>query len=157
MRFVLLDQITSLVPGERASARKTFDPADRIFEDHFPGNPVVPGVLLTEAMSQTAGWLVLATLRFSKFPMLGMIRSAKFRRNAVPGTELQIDAVIESIEDETSIVRSEVRSGGERIADATIVFHHFPLTEATSPSLRDWAKRTFSELGGERLLEAAAR
>ena len=56
MRFVLVDRFLSVEPGRAATALKTFRPEDPVFADHFPGFPVVPGVLLTEAMGQTAGW-----------------------------------------------------------------------------------------------------
>ena len=56
MRFVLVDRFLSVEPGRSATALKTFPPDDPVFDDHFPGLPVVPGVLLTEAMGQAAGW-----------------------------------------------------------------------------------------------------
>ena len=91
MRFVLVDRLVELEPGKRAVARKTFHPDDEVFADHFPGFPVVPGVLITEAMGQTAGWLLIATLGFARFPLLTLIDSAKFRRLVVPGDEIASD------------------------------------------------------------------
>ena len=84
MRFVLIDRILELEPGRRAVATVRFDAAHDVFADHFPGMPIVPGVLVTEAMGQTGGWLLAATHGFESWPLLVMISNAKFRRLVRP-------------------------------------------------------------------------
>ena len=56
-----------------------------IFEGHFPGYPLLPGVLMIETMAQTGGWLVLATLRFARMAFLAQVKKAKIRAFVVPG------------------------------------------------------------------------
>ncbi len=74
--FVFVDEVTDLVPGESARGTKTFSSDDPIFAGHFPGNPLVPGVILTEALAQIAGiggggegrQFLLSAIRSMKFP-----------------------------------------------------------------------------------------
>ena len=56
-----------------------------MFEGHFPGHPLLPGVLMIETMAQTGGWLVLATLRFARMPFLTQVKEAKLRGFVAPG------------------------------------------------------------------------
>ena len=123
VRFVLVDRLVELEPGKRAVGRKTFHPDDEVFADHFPGYPIVPGVLITEAMGQTAGWLLVATLGFARFPLLTLIDSAKFRRHAFPGDELEMTATVRSIRADDYQVAVHASARGERIADARLWFH----------------------------------
>lgn len=156
MRFVLIDRIVALEPGVRAVAAKTFSGEEDFFQDHFPGFPVVPGTLLTEAMGQTGGWLLAATLGFSRWPLLNMIASAKFRRFVRPGEEIVLEAVVESARDEGFEVRAQAAVGGSRVADARLFFHGFsPASLPAEPgSLASWARETFQRLGGDSFLAA---
>lgn len=154
MRFVLVDQLVELEPGKRAVARKTFDPGDEIFADHFPGFAVVPGVLITEAMGQTAGWLLVATLDFARFPLLTLIESAKFRRFVRPGEVIELSAVLREVRSDDFEVRVQARARGERVADARLWFHVFDamIPDEAVDGFEGWMRRTFRELGGEELL-----
>src|SRR5206468_7311420 len=118
MRFVLIDRLLELEPWKRAVATRTFSAEEEIFEDHFPGFPVVPGVLLTEAMGQTGGWLLSATLGFARWPLLTLVERATFRRFVRPGEELRLEAAVKTRREEDFEVRAEARVNGERVADA---------------------------------------
>jgi 3-hydroxymyristoyl/3-hydroxydecanoyl-(acyl carrier protein) dehydratase len=66
MRFVMVDRILSMVPGKSIEAIKVMPPSEELFQDHFPGFPVVPGVLLTEMMAQASGKCLYAEVNSSK-------------------------------------------------------------------------------------------
>ena len=78
--FQMVDRVTTLDPEARlVRADCTVPDQSPIFEGHFPGYPLLPGVLMIETMAQTGGWLVLATLRFARMAFLAQVKEAKFR------------------------------------------------------------------------------
>lgn len=123
MRFVLIDALLELEPGSHAVARTSFSRDDDLFADHFPGRPIVPGVLLTEAMSQTGGWLLAATLQFTGWPLLVLIERAKFRRLVSPGDEIELRARLRSTQGENYAIDVEARVGANLVATARLLFH----------------------------------
>lgn len=146
MRFVLVDRFLSVEPGRSATALKTFPPEDPVFADHFPGLPVVPGVLLTEAMGQAAGWALAAELAPERFPVLLMIEKAKFRRLVRPGEEIRLEAEIDPPRGGVFFARTRAAAGGERVAEARLVFHAMPRPEST-PVFEAWRARILDETG----------
>ena len=154
MRFILIDRLLALEPGVRATASKTFAPDDEVFRDHFPGNPIVPGVLLLEAMAQTAGWLTLATTRFATSPQLVMVKDAKFRKPVRPGVEIRLTARVASSHRKAFELKVEAQCEDELVASAHVVLHTFDLPvhgESAEPFLA-WARDTFRAIGGETLI-----
>jgi 3-hydroxyacyl-[acyl-carrier-protein] dehydratase len=85
--FRFVDRIVELTPGKRVVALKNVTVGDPHLQGHFPGNPVMPGVLLVEAMAQTAGLL----LPDGSSAVLAQIRDARFRRPVVPGDQVRIE------------------------------------------------------------------
>ena len=76
--FQLIDRIVDLNVGERTITVEARVPTTHtIFEGHFPGFPIMPGVLLTEAMAQGSGWLLLGVLKFERMPFLAIVKEAK--------------------------------------------------------------------------------
>ncbi|HEV8269024.1 MAG TPA: 3-hydroxyacyl-ACP dehydratase FabZ family protein [Thermoanaerobaculia bacterium] len=148
MRFVLVDRFLDVEPGRRATAVKTFDPSDPVFADHFPGAPIVPGVLLTEAIGQTGGWLLVASSPAGAWPLLSMIEGAKFRRFVRPGEDVTLVAEIRETRDDLVRVAGHASVRGERVADARLVFRVAPLpTDDEGASLSRWAKSRAEEMG----------
>lgn len=89
--FLFLDEVTELVPGERAEGywRTTGDEA--FFGGHFPGRPTLPGVLMTEALAQLGAYAVLSDERMAgRLPLFGGIDGARFRRQVLPGERLDL-------------------------------------------------------------------
>lgn len=87
--FVFVDAVVEIEAGERALCRKTFAPEEPFFAGHFPGDPLVPGVLLTEALAQTAG---LAAGQPGRAFRLSAIRGMKFLRAVRPGETIALRA-----------------------------------------------------------------
>src|SRR6476646_8935317 len=91
--FQLIDRIVALDPGSRSITVEAQVPQQStIFEGHFPGYPLMPGVLLIEAMAQTSGWLLISLLKFERMPFLAAVKEAKMRSFVSPGELLTIDA-----------------------------------------------------------------
>src|SRR5947199_2203563 len=101
MRFVLIDRITELVPGERLVAVKNLSLAEEYLADHFPGFPVMPGVLMLEALTQAGAWLIREHEDFAhSIVVLKQARTIKYGSFVEPGRQLQL--------------RVEMTSNGER-------------------------------------------
>ena len=79
----------------RLRSKPRFPTTHTIFEGHFPGYPIMPGVLLTEAMAQSSGWLLLGITKFERMPFLAMVKEAKMRGFVSPGELLTIEAKVE--------------------------------------------------------------
>src|SRR6266850_1538034 len=76
--FQLIDRIVDLNLGEKTITVEAQVPQTHtIFEGHFPGHPIMPGVLLTEAMAQSSGWLLLGLLKFERMPFLAIVKEAR--------------------------------------------------------------------------------
>src|SRR6185437_10666777 len=91
--FQMVDRITALdIPSRTIRVAARVPDQSPVFEGHFPGHPLLPGVLMIETMAQTGGWLVLATLRFQRMPFLAQVKEAKMRAFVVPGQTLQTEA-----------------------------------------------------------------
>jgi 3-hydroxyacyl-[acyl-carrier-protein] dehydratase len=88
LAFRFVDRILEIAPGERVVALKNVTSDEPYLQGHFPGNPLMPGVLLLEAMAQTAGLL----LPVGSSAFLAQIKEARFRRPVVPGDQIRIEA-----------------------------------------------------------------
>ena len=90
--FLVVDELTSIGPGESASGIWRLTGEEYFFAGHFPGRPTLPGVLMCEAIAQVGAAAVLADERFAgKLPLFGGIDKARFRRQVVPGDELILE------------------------------------------------------------------
>ena len=87
--FIWVDDVLEIVPGESACGTKTFGPDEPFFRGHFPGNPLVPGVLMTEALAQIAG---IAAGRPGRSFHLAAIRAMKFLRPVRPMKRVELAA-----------------------------------------------------------------
>ena len=89
LSFRFVDRILEMVPGERIVALKNVTMNDPHLQDHFPGNPIMPGVLLLEAMAQASGLL----LPEGSSAFLAQVKEARFRHPVVPGDQVRIEVV----------------------------------------------------------------
>jgi 3-hydroxyacyl-[acyl-carrier-protein] dehydratase len=132
--FQLIDRIIDLDIGEKTITVEAQVPEkSTIFEGHFPGYPIMPGVLLTEAMAQSSGWLLLALMKFERMPFLAMIKEAKMRGFVSPGQLLTIDAKVEHEGSGFAVTSAKVRVGTELKCSADLTFRHIPFPH---PDLR---------------------
>lgn len=132
--FQLIDRIADLNVSERTITVEAQVPQQNtIFEGHFPGFPIMPGVLLIEAMAQTSGWLLIALMKFERMPFLGAVKEAKMRGFVSPGELLTINASVIHEGSGFAITSAKVTVGGELRSNATITFRHVPFPH---PDLR---------------------
>jgi len=120
---VLVDRVLEHDPGGRLVAMKNVTGSEEFFEGHFPGSPVMPGVLLMEGLAQAAGiWLLkdAPDPRRLEVYLVG-IDAAKFRRPAVPGDQLRLEVKVLRRRRGLCRVRGEVRSGEHRVAEANLL------------------------------------
>lgn len=118
--FLFLDEVTGLVPGERGVATKMFRGDEAFFAGHFPGRPIVPGVLLVEAIAQLAGIVAAAAEPGASF-LLTAVRQAKLPAAAVPGETLTIEAGHLGAMGSLRQYEGTVRAGARLVAEAQIV------------------------------------
>jgi len=100
--------------------------ASTVFEGHFPGYPLVPGVLLIETMAQTAGWIILARNRFDRMPFLAGVRSAKLRRFVTPGERLSVEGRIIHEGSGFAVTSCQVNADAKAVCDAELTFRVLP-------------------------------
>jgi 3-hydroxyacyl-[acyl-carrier-protein] dehydratase len=139
--FQLIDRIVELDLAKLTITCEAVVPTtSTIFEGHFPGYPLMPGVLLIESMAQTSGWLVVATHRFERMPFLAAVKDAKLRAFVTPGQALSVSAELEHDGSGYAITRASIATGGKTICEATLTFSvaAFPNNEM-SRKMRDRA------------------
>jgi 3-hydroxyacyl-[acyl-carrier-protein] dehydratase len=104
------------------SAHSTVPENSPVFEGHFPGMPLVPGVLLIETMAQASGFLVMAKTGFAAMPFLVGVKQGKLRTFVEPQTELDIEARLEHDGSGYAVTTASIRSDGKKICDAQLTF-----------------------------------
>src|SRR3989442_1164767 len=116
--FLLVDRIIEYEPNKRVVGIKNVTLNEPFFEGHFPGAPVMPGVLIVEAMAQTAGVVMLASLpdRESKLVFFTGIDGAKFRRPVVPGDQLRLELTVLKLRPRYIKLRGEAYVDGQLVA-----------------------------------------
>jgi 3-hydroxyacyl-[acyl-carrier-protein] dehydratase len=141
--FQMVDRITALdIPGKRITVSAQVPDHSPVFEGHFPGHPILPGVLMIETMAQTGGWLVLATMRLEKMPFLMQVEKAKMRAFVEPGAAMEIEARLEHEGSGYAVIAGTIRSGGKKVAEADIRYGVVPFPNDTlRAAMLDTARR----------------
>ncbi len=133
--FQMVDRIVELDPARKIVRADCLVPRESpIFEGHFPGHPILPGVLMIETMAQTGGWLVLAALRFAQMAFLAQVKEAKMRSFVAPGQALRAEAELLHDGSGYAVAAGRILAGGKRVADAELLYRVVPFPNDT---LRD--------------------
>ena len=141
--FQMVDRITALdLQARRIMVSCQVPEQSPVFDGHFPGYPILPGVLAIETMAQTGGWLVLATLRLTRMPFLMQVEKAKMRSFVAPGSALTGEAVLEHEGSGYAVVKAAITSGAKKIAEAEIRYGVVPFpNDILKAAMLDTARR----------------
>jgi 3-hydroxyacyl-[acyl-carrier-protein] dehydratase len=125
--FEMIDMVTLFdAAQQRIVCRATVPDASPVFEGHFPGHPLVPGVLLTETMAQASGYLVLGLNRLSQMPFLMAVDKARFRTFVEPGAVLVIEATLTVEGSGYAATKASITADGKPVCDAELRFRLMP-------------------------------
>jgi 3-hydroxyacyl-[acyl-carrier-protein] dehydratase len=121
--FLLIDEVTALEPGARVVARKTVRDDEWYLSGHFPGRPIMPGVLIVEAMAQTGAVAVLADeANRGKLALFAGIDDVRFKRIVEPGDELELTCELERVRGPIGRGKATATVDGELAARGTLTF-----------------------------------
>lgn len=121
--FLLIDRVTALEPGVSARAIKNVSMNEPFFVGHFPGEPVMPGVLIIEAMAQTGAVALMSMEQFKgKTAYFGAIDKAKFRKKVVPGDTLTLELTVTKLRGSAGIGQGVAFVDGTKVCEAELTF-----------------------------------
>jgi 3-hydroxyacyl-[acyl-carrier-protein] dehydratase len=121
--FLLIDTIEELEPGVRALGKKCVSMNEPYFQGHFPGNPVMPGVLIMEALAQVGAVAILSQPEWKgKTAYFAGIDKARFRQKVVPGDVLMLEMSIVKVKGPVGVGNAVARVDGKIVAQAELTF-----------------------------------
>lgn len=121
--FLLIDTIEEIEDGKRAVGKKCVSGNELYFQGHFPGNPVMPGVLIIEALAQVGAVAMLSMPEMKgKTAYFAGINNAKFRRKVVPGDVLILETEIIKVKGPMGVGKAIAKVDGVKVAEAELTF-----------------------------------
>ena len=162
MKYRQIDRITSLEPGKRLVGERTLRAEEEYLKDHFPRFPVMPGVMMLEALHQAAVWLVKTGDGFqSPLVLLREAKGVKFGDFLCPGETLEITAELVKDDGTTASVKATAAKEGRVTVTARLVLERCSSNEppwlGTDEQLRSLSEKQFRELYGDVALTADSR
>jgi len=121
--FVMIDRIIDFIPGEKCTAIKNVSVNEPYFQGHFPGRPIMPGVLILESMAQAGAFLVLHDLEnpLKKGMLFSAVEKSKFRAPIVPGDQIVLEMKLLKFRLGTAKIRGEAYVNDKLVAEATLL------------------------------------
>ncbi len=121
--MLLVDRIVEMDGGKRVVGIKNVSANEQFFQGHFPGAPVMPGVLIVEAMAQCAAVLILSEIpdREQKLFLFGGVDKARFRKPVVPGDQLRLECEVLQRRSNSVRIRGVAKVDGEVVAEAEML------------------------------------
>ena len=142
--FLLIDRIVDLQLGDQTIRTEAIVPTtSTIFEGHFPGHPLMPGVLLIETMAQTSGWLLIAMHKFTRMPFFAAVKDAKLRTFVTPGQVLSVSAKLVHDGSGYAMTKADITCEGKPVCNAQLTFR---LVEFPNPSFRTSMQKVAAEI-----------
>lgn len=132
--FRLIDRVLELNVAAKSIHCESIVPMESsIFEGHFPGFPLMPGVLLLEAMAQTSGWMIISLQGLQRMAFLAAVREAKFRTFVSPGAKLDLFSKVAHEGSGFAVADAKAEVAGKVVCDATIMFR---VVDFPNPQMR---------------------
>jgi 3-hydroxyacyl-[acyl-carrier-protein] dehydratase len=149
VKFVLIDKLLRLEAGKSATAIKQLSLAEEYLADHFPTFPVLPGVLMMEAMIQTAAWLVRVTQDFShSVVLLSEAKNVSYGSFVAPGDRMEVSCEAVKIEAGTSSFKTQCMVDGQSTAKARLTLMHYNLADRY-PGWQEHDRKLIEHLKGQ--------
>jgi len=149
--FLLIDRVIEFEPGKRVVVLKNVTINEPFFQGHFPGYPIMPGVLVVEAMAQAGGLLMTSAMedREKKLVVFSGIENAKFRRPVTPGDQLVIEVNVLALRSRAGRMEGKAFVDGKLACQATLTCQVVPRTRDAKPAPAEEASGVAAEAPAE--------
>jgi len=141
--FRMVDRIIRLdIAAQTVVAECDIPDQSPVFDGHFPGHPILPGVLMIETIAQTGGWLIMAMHRFDRIPFLAQVKEAKMRAFLTPGERVETEVRLLHDGSGYAVAAGTIRRAGRGVAEAEITYRVMPFPNpAMRGQMLDTARR----------------